>query len=582
MLTAGIEVQSFKLVRPLGLPGQDGEVWEAHKTLHTGVVVKRAIKFLHNLDAEARARFNEEISNLVDAHSKCPHLVTVDDCGFYPGEDNQIPFYIMKLLTNPTRFDAYLTSKGMDPSIVISMLTQAIKGLSCLHDVLNRNHTDIKGSNLLISWEPGPELYITDFGFIRERGTPIDRSRHWKRTSQQPPPWVRDDDIDIWQLGETLRPLLKEVTATKTGAITWLRHLIDEMAPTKKDVQILSAKEICEQLERRQTNLRSAGVWCWQPLQTRAIASLVTAAYEYHESPLTAELLITLLLRERKPPILASNDDEILLALDSDLPANLGPRSSPGTGLSVDHAKEMAKRILFGLPLDASRMNEAAEEWKYLEALIGEIPARSPLDSDSAVYRKYTQAVIRQKHVQLSRWDAGVRFLTSGQGTRVYFCSGYDAFAVSKEQRGETDLRATALESLKRGAQFVFVVPTADTSAVDSANAFVQYVKDEEPELSGQIEIKRVPGSQNSASTPKGAKRRVPKWEAGGYFTPGFRYVLFKEEDAASAVHDKGAFMVGLPYGPSDELFALRYSMGNHMTKDFLSWLRFVGALTSP
>jgi len=38
--------------------------------------------------------------------------------------------------------------------------------------------------------------------------------------------------------------------------------------------------------------------------------------------------------------------------------------------------------------------------------------------------------------------------------------------------------------------------------------------------------------------------------------------------------------MVGLPHGTSD-LFALQYSMGDRMTKDFLRWLTFVGALDS-
>ena len=78
-----------------------------------------------------------------------------------------------------------------------------------------------------------------------------------------------------------------------------------------------------------------------------------------------------------------------------------------------------------------------------------------------------------------------------------------------------------------------------------------------------------------------GAKKQVPHWmEMGRYFIRAFRYVLFKEEDTAKAVHDEGAFMVGLPHGTTD-LFALQYSMGDRMTKDILQWLALVGALKS-
>jgi len=208
-------------------------------------------------------------------------------------------------------------------------------------------------------------------------------------------------------------------------------------------------------------------------------------------------------------------------------------------GLSTKLTEEIAKRILFGLPCDESCLANAAEEWKYLKALIKEIPPRSPTDPDEFVYRKYARAVIRQKHVQLSLWDAGVRFLTSGQGTCVYLCSGYDEFAVSKGPLGETDLRTTAIESLGRGARFVFVVPTASTGAATSAEHFIRYVRDVAPDLVGRIEVKRVAGRRDTASHT-GAKKQAPVWmEMGRYFTPGFRYVLFKEEHAATAVHDE-------------------------------------------
>lgn len=375
------------------------------------------------------------------------------------------------------------------------------------------------------------------------------------------------------------------MSTSETGAIPWLKHLVNEMAPTTENAPIISSQEICERLEHWKSLPRS-GVWCWRPIRTRAVASLLATAYEYREDPLTTELLIDLLLRERKPQ-LPGRKEEILQAIACDLSAagqlTPGPQGTTSivgaTALSTKLTEEIAKRILFGLPCDESHLVAAAEEWKYLKALIKEIPSRSPTDPDESVYRNYARAVIRQKHVQLSLWDAGVRFLTSGQGTRVYFCSGYEEFAVSKGPLGETDLRTTAIESLRRGARFVFVVPTVTTGAAMTYENFMSHVKSVDPNLAAQIEVKRVAISM--VPTPgTGATPQVPKWmEMGRYFTPGFRYVLFKEEHAARAVHDEGAFMVGLPHGTSD-LFALQYSMNDRMTKDFIRWLTFVGALT--
>jgi serine/threonine protein kinase len=588
MLNAGTIVGSYKLTRQLGQRGQDGEVWEAVKTLTAEASIKYAIKFLHKDSDEARARFKEEIEHLAKAQFKSRHLIEIYDCGQHLDDGEQKPFYVMKELTNPVRLDDYLRSKGMEPNVVVSMLQQAAEGLRDLHEKLVRNHTDIKGSNLLVSMEHEPKLYITDFGFVRKRGEVIDPSREWKNTSRQPPSWVRPDDTDVWQLGTTLRPLFEGVSATETNAIAWLRCLVNEMAPVKEYAPIISSQEICRRLERRK-NLSRSGVWCWCPVATREVASLVATAYEYNEDPLTTQLVIDLLLRERKDHLPRRNE-EIVQAIECDLsptdhltPGSQGTSSLLGTrdaGLSTRLTEEIAKRILFGLPCDESQLAKGAEEWKYLKALIKEIPIRPPTDQEESAYRKHARAVIRQKHVQLSPWDAGVRFLTSGQGTRVYFCSGYDEFAVAKGPLGDTDLRSTAVESLKRGARFVFIVPTANTAGATTAEDFVRYVKGVASALVAQVEIKRVAGRRNTASGAD-AKKQVPEWmERGRYFTPGFRYVLFKEEDAARSVHDEGAFMVGLPHGTS-ELFALQYSMDDRMTKDFLRWLTLVGALKS-
>ncbi len=581
MINAGTQVGSYKLIRLLGQPGQDGQVWEAVKYLTpSGAELTHAIKLLHNLNPEAHARFDEEIKHLAKAHAeiKSPHLIEIYDGGLHPDDGKQIPFYAMKLLTKPMRLDDYLSSRGMDPSLTVSMFQEAVEGLRDLHDRLGRNHTDIKGSNLLVSMDSPPKLYITDFGFIRKRGEPIDTSRTWKDTSKSPPDWVQPDDTDIWQLGTTLSPLLKGVTSSETSLIRWLRHLVDEMAPAKANAPILTAQELWERLECRKSLPRS-GVWCWPPLPVRAVASLVAMAHEYSERPLTNKLLIDILLRERKPTLPQANQ-EILRVIHCDLPEPRPPIGAKGSGLSPKLTEDVAKRILFGLPYEESHLAKAAEEWKYLKALIGEIPSGPPDDADESVYRKYARSVIRQGHVQLSLWDAGVRFLTSGQGTRVVFCSGYDAFAVSKGPLGETDLRTTAIESLRRGARFLFVVPTANTEAASTAQDFKRYVKGVAPDLVTRIEIKRVAGQRGTASGTS-AKKQGPEWmERGRYFTPGFRYVLFKEEDAAKAVHDEGAFMVGLPHGTSD-LFALLYSMDDRMTKDFLRWLTLVGALKS-
>ena len=573
MISAGTQVGSYRLIRILGKPGEDGEVWEAVKHLNPpGAELKHAVKLLHNLTPEAHARFDKEIKDLarVQAEIKSPHLIEIYDGGMHSDGGKQIPFYAMKLLTKPKRLDDYLTSLGMEPTGTSSMFQEAIEGLRDLHDRLDRNHTDIKGSNLLVSMDTLPKLYITDFGFIRERGKEIDKSRTWKNTSQRPPDWVGADDTDIWQLGTTLRPLLDGAKSTETSFITWLRYLVDQMAPASAVTRIPPAQEILERLQRRKS-LPPSGIWGWRPVAKRAAASLIASAYEYHAGPLTTERLIDILLQERKPALKPHED--ILRTIECDLSEDhaTGPRS---TGMSNQLAEEIAQRILFGLPVNESHLESAKEEWKYLRALIKEIPSRLPTDLEES--EKYARAVVRQAHVQLSLWDAGVRFLTAGQGTHVYLCSGYEEFAISKGPEGVTDLRSTAIESLKRGAQFIFVVPRSDTAAATSAEGFVKYLKSAEPNLAAPS-IKRV---ANRPSNPrKGPKEQVPQWMAmGQYFTPGFRYVIFKEEDPKRAVHDAGAFMVGLPQGTNDK-FALLYTLEDRMAKDFLRWLALVGAL---
>ena len=248
-----------------------------------------------------------------------------------------------------------------------------------------------------------------------------------------------------------------------------------------------------------------------------------------------------------------------------------------------DTACEILKPLLFGLPLDKQRRKEADLAWSALKNLVEDLPRTSPNVKDVEEDFKVVRAIVRARNrIQVSKWDASIRFLTAGASTTVYFASGHDAFVIASSSTDAAAgiLHDAALEAIKRGAKFQFLVPDARTPALTSVNQFKEKLP---AKFKSRVDIVRVKPSLQKTATSGG--RGLPEpLQRGQYFTPGFRPILFKENTDNDENRDGGALFIGLPPhlpGGAVELFAFRYDINDFLAKEFLRWIERVSSARS-
>ncbi len=153
----------FRLERLLGRGGM-GSVWAAwHITLNIEV----AIKFIdpqYVSSRDAWSRFSHEA--MAAAKIRSPHVVSVLDFGT---DEYQRPYLAMELLEGEELASLLEREPTLPVPMVVSILTQACKGLARAHRE-GVVHRDIKPDNLFLCHEEDEEgflLKILDFGIAK-------------------------------------------------------------------------------------------------------------------------------------------------------------------------------------------------------------------------------------------------------------------------------------------------------------------------------------------------------------------------------------------------------------------------------
>jgi hypothetical protein len=116
-------------------------------------------------DAELRARWNEEISRLINLEPHA-HIIRVRDQGVLDG----VPYFVMDFAAGGSLADKLEAAGGsMTPKEVANWLEPVAKALDHLHR-LNVIHRDVKPGNIV--FDGADNAYVTDFGIAKLLGSP--------------------------------------------------------------------------------------------------------------------------------------------------------------------------------------------------------------------------------------------------------------------------------------------------------------------------------------------------------------------------------------------------------------------------
>jgi HD superfamily phosphohydrolase/serine/threonine protein kinase len=217
-IVAGI----WKLEKPIGTPGEQGEVWIAHSQGYSNL--KFAIKIgrlpIQGSENPAYKRFVAEFDAL--ASLSHPNIVKVYHRGIHTIGKRKYPFYVMEYLgVHVSPFDKALkmVPAGRKVSLCLRAFLDTATALEHVH-AKKRVHGDIKGSNILVAESESTiaRIKLIDFGFslmlkkVREglagQGPMKDSS---KRRAESAASRMH---YDIWQLAHTIRRALDDISET--------------------------------------------------------------------------------------------------------------------------------------------------------------------------------------------------------------------------------------------------------------------------------------------------------------------------------------------------------------------------------
>ncbi len=117
-----------------------------------------AIKVLHVLDEDLRARFLQEMRSLGTLHH--PNVVTIFDCG----EDAERPFIVMEFVEGTTLAHVIHGERPLPLPQALDVVSELCTALDYAHE-RGIVHRDIKPANLMI--DAGGRLKVVDFGIAR-------------------------------------------------------------------------------------------------------------------------------------------------------------------------------------------------------------------------------------------------------------------------------------------------------------------------------------------------------------------------------------------------------------------------------
>lgn len=233
---SGDELGFVRLVKTLGEPGEQGEVWLGDSK--ESEFLKFAIKISHKpIGADDNAAFRA-FDNEFQALAVLRHrsIVKVYDRGVYEKDGAGYPYYIMEYLGEDACPLHQAVDRAVDSqrlSILLSALAETASALRHAHDE-SLSHRDIKPSNILVYNidDVRPSVKLIDFGFARvlppdpspsssPRGV---RSGALKVSSYAFPTEPKSfRHLDVWQLAYTFHDLfqtyLEDLSTDRTGAL---------------------------------------------------------------------------------------------------------------------------------------------------------------------------------------------------------------------------------------------------------------------------------------------------------------------------------------------------------------------------
>jgi len=217
----------------LGAPGEQGEVWQAHLKDYDSV--SYAVKISRQPVAGARDPAFREFTEEFEALASLSHesIVKVYYVGIFTKGGHRYPFYIMEYLGDEVFPLKDLTEKAppeLQLYLSLVVLFRIASALKLIHNEADRNHGDIKNSNIVIrhSEREGVSAKLIDFGFSRllpaAAGGADAAALAGRQTSQisslhRPRPTRSLLHTDIWQLSTTFRWLLAGIVEGEAPAI---------------------------------------------------------------------------------------------------------------------------------------------------------------------------------------------------------------------------------------------------------------------------------------------------------------------------------------------------------------------------
>jgi HD superfamily phosphohydrolase len=219
----GDTVDTLKLEKLLGTPGEQGEVWLAT------VVKQPALKYAVKISSfpllpghkEAYDRFVKEFDTI--AKMQHPNIVR----GYWEGKfrkcDKEYPYYVMEYLgegTAPLTNSEFLKAPSRRRYLCLKAFFDVASALKHLHIDKHGHHLDLKASNILVQPRPLGLVKITliDFGFadlLAEQGksspaAAAGRSASKLTSLHRTIPAESTQHLDLWQLCFTVKTLLDE------------------------------------------------------------------------------------------------------------------------------------------------------------------------------------------------------------------------------------------------------------------------------------------------------------------------------------------------------------------------------------
>jgi serine/threonine-protein kinase len=379
---------NVRLTRPLSEGGM-GAVWVAdHLALRTQVVVKFILGELAS-NPDALSRFEREAA--AASQVKSPHVVQTFDHGC---TKEGLPYIVMELLEGEDLGDYLDRHRRMEPSVVLSLVSQLSRALDRAHSK-GIVHRDIKPNNIFLTDGEAGEFFVKllDFGIAKGVDSVTLDSATRTGTVMGSPFYMSPEQIvgakdigpksDLWAVGVVAFEALTGVRpfeAETVGALAIQIHAGELPRPTEKNpslpptVDEWFARACAREIEGRYGSARelSDGLAAALAGQSPLVDSSATTSGPRPSMPNSAPT---------SAPVAATSDRTLassaMFAKTHEVPSGSGSlASAPGVSTST----------LATVPTGASRKVAAAAVGLgvLVVGLLGALALRGPATSATA------------------------------------------------------------------------------------------------------------------------------------------------------------------------------------------------------